>query len=115
MTSIPRRSQTKLDAGARRVEADRREEPPAGRGEPGQDRATGCCSSIAQDAAQSDVRIGLVGLDRKDKRYYAFEVLATTLGGGFTSRLTQRLREQLGITYGARAGDGLAARSRARS
>ncbi|MDB4958778.1 MAG: peptidase domain protein [Myxococcales bacterium] len=55
-------------------------------------------------AAQSDVRIGLVGLDRKDKRYYAFEVLATTLGGGFTSRLTQRLREQLGITYGAGAG-----------
>jgi zinc protease len=55
-------------------------------------------------AAQSDVRVGLVGLDRKDKRYYAFEVLATTLGGGFTSRLTQRLREQLGITYGAGAG-----------
>ncbi|HEY5949376.1 MAG TPA: pitrilysin family protein, partial [Kofleriaceae bacterium] len=58
-----------------------------------------------KDAAQSDVRIGLVGLDRKDKRYYQFEVLASTLGGGFTSRLVQRLREQLGITYGARAGE----------
>ncbi len=57
-----------------------------------------------KDAAQSDVRIGLVGLDRKDKRYYQFEVLSSTLGGGFTSRLVQRLREQLGITYGARAG-----------
>jgi predicted Zn-dependent peptidase len=57
-----------------------------------------------KDAAQSDVRIGLVGLDRKDRRYYQFEVLASTLGGGFTSRLVQRLREQLGITYGARAG-----------
>jgi zinc protease len=57
-----------------------------------------------KDAAQSDVRIGLVGLDRKDRRYYQFEVLSSTLGGGFTSRLTQRLREQLGITYGARAG-----------
>lgn len=55
-------------------------------------------------AAQSDVRIGLVGIDRKDPRYYPFEVLSSTLGGGFTSRLTQRLREQLGITYGARAG-----------
>ncbi|HEY5949030.1 MAG TPA: insulinase family protein, partial [Kofleriaceae bacterium] len=32
------------------------------------------------------------------------EVLSSTLGGGFTSRLVQRLREQLGITYGARAG-----------
>jgi zinc protease len=57
-----------------------------------------------KEAAQSDVRIGLVGLDRKDPRYYQFEVLASTLGGGFTSRLVQRLREQLGITYGARAG-----------
>jgi predicted Zn-dependent peptidase len=54
-------------------------------------------------AAQSDVRIGLVGLDRKDRRYFAFEVLRTTLGDGFTSRLTQKLREQMGITYGANA------------
>lgn len=57
-----------------------------------------------KDAAQSDIRIGLVGLARNDRRYYAFEVLASTLGGGFTSRLVQRLREQLGITYGAGAG-----------
>jgi zinc protease len=52
---------------------------------------------------QSDVRVGLVGLDRKDPRFYAFEVMTTTLGGGFTSRLNQKLREQLGITYGIRA------------
>ncbi len=56
-----------------------------------------------KDAAQSDVRIGLLGLDRKDRRYPAFEVFRTTLGDGFTSRLVQRLREQLGITYGANA------------
>ena len=54
-------------------------------------------------AQQSDVRIGLVGLDRKDPRYYAFEVLTSTLGGSFTSRLNQRLREGLGITYGINA------------
>jgi zinc protease len=54
-------------------------------------------------AAQSDVRIGIIGPDRKDPRFFAFEVLRTTLGDGFTSRLTQRLREQLGITYNARA------------
>ena len=54
-------------------------------------------------AAQSDVRIGLVGLPRKDRRYYQFEVFRTVLGDGFTSRLVQRLREQLGITYGASA------------
>ncbi len=54
-------------------------------------------------AAQSDVRIGLVGPERKDRRYFQFEVLRTVLGDGFTSRLTQRLREQLGITYNAGA------------
>ncbi len=57
-----------------------------------------------KEAAQSDTRVGLVGIDRKDKRYYELEVLTTALGGSFTSRLNNRLREQLGITYGARAG-----------
>jgi predicted Zn-dependent peptidase len=56
-----------------------------------------------KDAAQSDVRIGVVGLDRKDKRYAQFEVFRTAFGDGFTSRLTQRLREQLGIVYNAGA------------
>ncbi|HRC58029.1 MAG TPA: insulinase family protein, partial [Kofleriaceae bacterium] len=54
-------------------------------------------------AEQSDVRLGLVGPGRADPRFYAFEVLRTALGDGFTSRLTQRLREELGITYGAQA------------
>ena len=57
-------------------------------------------------AEQSDVRIGLVALKRTDKRYFRFEVMRTILGDGFTSRLTQRLREQLGYTYGAGAGMG---------
>lgn len=54
-------------------------------------------------AAQSDVRIGTIGIDRRDPRFFAFEVATTALGGGFSSRLTQRLREQLGITYTAHA------------
>lgn len=57
-----------------------------------------------KDAAQSDVRIGLVGIDHKDPRVFAFEVLRTALGDGFTSRLVQKLREEMGITYGAGAG-----------
>ncbi|HEY4181276.1 MAG TPA: pitrilysin family protein [Kofleriaceae bacterium] len=56
-----------------------------------------------KDAAQSDVRIGIIGIDRKDPKYAQFEVFRTVLGDGFTSRLVQRLREQLGITYGIRA------------
>jgi predicted Zn-dependent peptidase len=54
-------------------------------------------------AAQSDIRIGLIGPARTDPRFFAFEVFRTVLGDGFTSRLVQRLREQLGITYGVSA------------
>jgi predicted Zn-dependent peptidase len=54
-------------------------------------------------AEQSDVRVGLTGILRTDKRWHAAEVLATTLGGTFTSRLNRRLREELGWTYGIRA------------
>ena len=45
-------------------------------------------------------------------------MLTTTLGGGFTSRLNQKLREQLGITYGiapGRTGGSRAVRSRSRA
>lgn len=55
-------------------------------------------------AAQSNVRIGLVGLPRSDARYYAAEVYSTAVGGTFLSRLNRRLREELGYTYGIRAG-----------
>jgi zinc protease len=54
---------------------------------------------VDRETTQSDVRIGLVGPGRHDKRYYQFEVLRTALGDGFTSRLTQKLREEMGITY----------------
>lgn len=59
-----------------------------------------------QGAAQSDVRIGMLGIERKDKRFYQMEVLQTVLGGSFTSRLNNRLRETLGITYGIRSAMG---------
>src|SRR6185369_5650367 len=55
---------------------------------------------------------GAVGCAHRTCRYRSqgqallqFEVLSSTLGGGFTSRLVQRLREQMGITYGARSGE----------
>ncbi len=53
------------------------------------------------DAPQSAVYIGRVALARDDARYYVAEVLNTALGGTFASRLNNRLREQLGYTYGA--------------
>ena len=55
-------------------------------------------------AAQSQIRIGWVGVPRSTPDYYALDVLNTMLGGSFTSRLNQNLREEHGYAYGASSG-----------
>ena len=52
-------------------------------------------------APQSSFRIGLVGAPRSTDDYFALEVMNTILGGSFTSRLNNNLRETRGFTYGA--------------
>jgi len=52
-------------------------------------------------APQSQIRIGWVGVGRATPDYYALRVLNTVLGGSFTSRLNNNLRETHGYTYGA--------------
>ena len=52
-------------------------------------------------AAQSAIRLGRVGPSWEDPQYHAGEVMNTLLGGSFTSRLNDNLREQHGYTYGA--------------
>ena len=53
------------------------------------------------NAAQSQIRIGWVGLPRSTPDYFTVEVLNTILGGAFSSRLNENLREEHGYTYGA--------------
>lgn len=53
------------------------------------------------DAAQSEIRIGRIGVDRKTEDFFPIIVMNTILGGAFTSRLNQNLREQHGYSYGA--------------
>lgn len=53
------------------------------------------------EAAQTEIRIGRIGVPRKTEDYYAISVMNTILGGSFTSRLNQNLREQHGYAYGA--------------
>jgi predicted Zn-dependent peptidase len=52
-------------------------------------------------AAQSQIRIGWIGVPRSTPDYYVLEVMNTVLGGSFTSRLNQNLRERNGYSYGA--------------
>ncbi|HEX9611163.1 MAG TPA: pitrilysin family protein [Gemmatimonadales bacterium] len=52
-------------------------------------------------AAQTEVVIGRIGVPRSTADYYALVVMNTILGGSFTSRLNNNLREDKGYTYGA--------------
>ncbi len=52
-------------------------------------------------AAQSQIRIGWIGVPRSTPDFFPLRVLNTVLGESFTSRLNNNLREVHGYTYGA--------------
>ena len=52
-------------------------------------------------APQSSFRIGSIGVARATPDYFPLMVMNTILGGSFTSRLNNNLRETKGYTYGA--------------
>jgi len=52
-------------------------------------------------APQSQIRIGTIGVPRSTPDYFPLTVMNTILGGSFTSRLNNNLREVHGYTYGA--------------
>jgi zinc protease len=54
-------------------------------------------------APQSEVRVGRLGVSRLSPDFPALSLLQMVLGGSFTSRLVQNLREKHGYTYGVRA------------
>lgn len=53
------------------------------------------------EAPQSEIRLGCVGPPRSTPDYFPLVVANSVLGGSFTSRLNQNLREQHGYTYSA--------------
>jgi zinc protease len=55
-------------------------------------------------SAQTEIRIGHVGLPRRISDFHALSVMGAILGGLFNSRLNTKLREEKGYTYGAGAG-----------
>jgi zinc protease len=66
---------------------------------------------VEKDIPQGKVRIGHLGTqwrDWSDPEMYALMVMNDVLGGGgFTSRLTQRIRSDEGLAYGAYSGFGI--------
>ena len=53
-------------------------------------------------APHAELRVGHLGPPRQTPAYHALVGLNAVLGGQFTSRINRRLREEKGVTYGAR-------------
>ena len=54
---------------------------------------------VPDDTEQANLVLGCHGLSRHDPRRYALGVLSSALGGGMSSRLFQRVREERGLAY----------------
>jgi predicted Zn-dependent peptidase len=52
-----------------------------------------------RDTAQTHIVIGSQAFPHSDSRRYAMTLIGTLLGGGMSSRLFQRIREELGLAY----------------
>jgi zinc protease len=52
------------------------------------------------ESTQSQIRIGGIGISRRDPDYIPLVVANTILGGGFTSRLVEEIRVNRGLSYG---------------
>lgn len=59
------------------------------------------------EAVQTVIRFFMPGVPLKDEHRTSLRLLNTILGGSFTSRLNQNLREKNGFTYGARSAFGM--------
>jgi predicted Zn-dependent peptidase len=54
---------------------------------------------IDQDTEQANIVLGTHGISRFDDRRFTVGVLSAALGGGMSSRLFQRIREERGLAY----------------
>jgi zinc protease len=61
-----------------------------------------------EDVNQSNVQIVGLGTDRHNPDVPALEVMDEILGGGFASRLFQKVRTELGLAYSVAGGIGIA-------
>ncbi|HTY39592.1 MAG TPA: pitrilysin family protein [Candidatus Paceibacterota bacterium] len=60
-----------------------------------------------KESDQTHLVLGVRAFDIFDKRRYAIQILADVLGGGMSSRLFRRVREEMGAVYYVRAGSDL--------
>ena len=74
-----------------------RDLPPLPKVDPTSERAV---YTLARDLAQSSVILGHFGIDRTNPDRFAIQIMDYILGGGgFTSRITERVRTEEGLAY----------------
>jgi predicted Zn-dependent peptidase len=61
--------------------------------------ARGATRSEVRDTAQTHIVFGTDTFPLRDKRRFALSILTNIFGGGMSSRLFQRIREELGLAY----------------
>lgn len=54
---------------------------------------------VERDSAQTHIVFGSTAVSHADPRRYAFALVGSMMGGGMSSRLFQRVREELGLAY----------------
>lgn len=59
---------------------------------------------VDRPSDQAQIRVGHLGHSRSSPLYTRARVMSEVLGGGFNSRLNDRIRVKEGLTYGARGG-----------
>lgn len=65
--------------------------------------APGVYLAAKEDVTQTSFAVGHLGGELRDKDFPALEVMADILGGGFRSRLVQRIRSRMGAAYSVSA------------
>lgn len=59
----------------------------------------GVRNRVERETAQAHIVIGTDTFESRDPRRYALALLTSAMGGGMSSRLFQRVREELGLAY----------------
>ncbi len=59
--------------------------------------------TIQRDVTQANITLGHLGVRREDPDYYPLQVMNYILGGGFSSRLVEKIRQEKGWAYSVRS------------
>ncbi|PZS18140.1 MAG: peptidase M16 [Pseudonocardiales bacterium] len=86
-------------AFAGRLEASRAPRSPRGQQPRASHTPARRVAVVADDTEQANLVLGTHGVSRHDPRRFAIGVLSAALGGGMSSRLFQRIREERGLAY----------------